>query len=144
MSEELLDEDWTGKRQLKEASKEKRLQNFLIDYFVIIVFVSLFYLLVESMGYAVTPTEDGLKERLQGMVFYLTYYLTAEGMTGGKTVGKMVTKTKVVTQDGEEPEVVDILARTFIRLVPFEPFSFWGAKPNGWHDRWSKTMVVEE
>jgi len=35
-----------------------------------------------------------------------------------------------------------VLARTAIRCIPFEPFSFLGSDPEGWHDNWSKTRVV--
>jgi len=34
--------------------------------------------------------------------------------------------------------------RTLCRYIPFEPFSFLGNKPIGWHDSLSKTLVVKD
>lgn len=144
MQENLLDDEMDQRIALVPASKEKRLANFVLDYIGIIFFVAIFYLLIEGLGYQVNTSEDPLQERIQGMIFYITYYLLVEGITGGQTLGKMVTKTRVVTQMGHPPEVMDIIARSFLRLVPFEPFSFLGHQPSGWHDRWSKTMVIDE
>jgi uncharacterized RDD family membrane protein YckC len=44
----------------------------------------------------------------------------------GKTVGKYVTGTQVLTEDGEQPSVGTIFIRTLCRIIPFEPFSFFG------------------
>lgn len=140
-----MDEGLVNKKtKLVPASKEKRFANFLVDYFAIIVGVSFFYLVVDGMGYDIEPSEDMLKERFQGMIFYITYYLLFEGVTGGKSLGKMLTKTRVLTLEGNPPEVGHILGRSLIRIVPFEPFSFLGKSLHGWHDRWSKTVVIDE
>lgn len=144
MSENLLDDELDQRIVLVPASKEKRLANFLLDYFGIIVFVSLFYVLLDGLGYQISLSEDPIQERIQGMIFYITYYLLMEGITGGQSLGKMVTKTRAVTQTGHRPEVMDVIARSFLRLIPFEPLSFFGHQPSGWHDRWSKTMVIDE
>jgi len=72
------------------------------------------------------------------MVLFI-YFFAAEATTG-MTVGKIVTQTKVVTQDGDNPTTRDFLFRTLWRLVPFEPFSWLSY--SGWHDRQTGTMVV--
>ncbi len=146
MEEELLDDGLLGKKaKLVLASKEKRLTNFIIDYFGLILAVAFFYILLDSLGYNISPSSTGdLKSQLQGSVFYLTYYLLIEGLMEGRSLGKLVTKTRVLTLDGRPPEVMDVIARSFIRIVPFEPFSFLGSSKLGWHDRWSKTLVIDE
>jgi uncharacterized RDD family membrane protein YckC len=68
------------------------------------------------------------------------YYFLCEATTG-RTVGKLVSGTRVVTESGGKPTTLQILQRTLSRMVPFEPFSFFGPS-TGWHDRWSKTRVV--
>tara|TARA_B110000037_G_scaffold222548_1_gene297938 strand:- start:1179 stop:1301 length:123 start_codon:yes stop_codon:yes gene_type:complete len=40
-----------------------------------------------------------------------------------------------VNENGEKITFNQSLARTFGRMVPFEPFSFLG-KNKGWHDAW--------
>ncbi len=146
MEEDLLDDALLGKKaQLVLASKEKRLINFVVDYFALIIAVSLFYVFLDGLGYSITPSTTGdLKSQLQGSLFYLTYYLLVEGLMEGRSLGKLVTKTRVLTIEGHPPEVMDIIARSFIRIVPFEPFSFLGSSKLGWHDRWSKTLVIDE
>ncbi len=66
-----------------------------------------------------------------------------------KTPGKYLTGTKVVRLDGSKPDAPTIAKRTLIRLVPFEPVSFYtGNDPElrgtWWHDRWTGTRVVRE
>jgi uncharacterized RDD family membrane protein YckC len=71
----------------------------------------------------------------------LAYYMLFEGLFGW-TPGKLITGTRVVTEDGTRPRLLQILGRTVSRWVPFEPFSCLGDPPEGWHDRWSGTRVV--
>jgi uncharacterized RDD family membrane protein YckC len=76
------------------------------------------------------------------LLVYFAYYVGMEASTG-KTVGKYVTGTQVVTEDGEQPSGGTIFIRTLCRIIPFEPFSFFGSTPRGWHDNLSKTRVVK-
>ena len=55
----------------------------------------------------------------------LTYYFGMEAVFG-KTVGKLITGTKVVSETGGRPSIGQFLGRSFVRLVPFEAFSFLG------------------
>ena len=62
-----------------------------------------------------------------------------------KTPAKFITKTKVITEYGEKPSFKTIFIRTLVRFVPFEAFSFLSPeRPRGWHDRWSKTIVIDD
>lgn len=75
------------------------------------------------------------------LVVFMPYYIVLEAATG-RTLGKLLTGTKVVDDAGEAPSFGQILGRTFSRLIPFEPLSFFGVTVRGWHDRLSATHVV--
>ena len=49
----------------------------------------------------------------------------------------------MVLENGEKPKVDVILLRSLARIIPFEPFSFLGNSPRGWHDTLTKTYVVD-
>jgi hypothetical protein len=72
---------------------------------------------------------------------YAIVYVLPEAACG-RTLGKLCTGTKVVDLRGGKPSFGQVLARTAIRLVPFDAFSFLWGEPVGWHDSWSKTRVV--
>jgi uncharacterized RDD family membrane protein YckC len=74
--------------------------------------------------------------------FLIFYYLALEGLFN-TSAGKAVTGTTIVNENGERPRFMQIVGRTFCRLIPFEAFSFFGAVPRGWHDTLSNTYVVE-
>ena len=80
------------------------------------------------------------------VVFVLSYYFVFEGITG-RTVGKYMTGTKVVSEDGSKASFLQIIGRTFCRLIPLEIFSFLfyedKSRPVFWHDALAGTRVVE-
>jgi uncharacterized RDD family membrane protein YckC len=113
---------------------EVRAINLLIDstVFVIFVFASAFIF-----------RDIVVKEEFKiiMIVIYYLYYFLFETLTG-QTVGKMFTKTKVVgLTTNEKPNVLNILLRTALRLVPLDFISFVFYQ-NGIHDRFSKTKLV--
>jgi uncharacterized RDD family membrane protein YckC len=62
-----------------------------------------------------------------------------------RTPGKFLTKTLVIDEYGNKPDLKTIILRSIIRIVPFEPVSCLNDDfSHGWHDRWSKTWVVSE
>lgn len=71
------------------------------------------------------------------LIFYFVFFESI----WQRTPGKWLTKTKVVMKDGSKPDFKHILGRTFARLIPFEPFSFFFSHV-GWHDSLSGTLVV--
>lgn len=129
------------RHRLVAASKGKRLGNFLVDNVVTTVISAIAGALVALLG-ASGFLFNPLFSYGFGFLIYCSYYLVAEG-TSGRTVGKLLTGTKVVSEDGGQPPFGAILQRSLVRLIPFEPFSFLGPQATGWHDRWSKTRVVE-
>ncbi|NOQ73992.1 MAG: hypothetical protein GQ574_18445 [Crocinitomix sp.] len=60
----------------------------------------------------------------------------------GTTPGKILTGSIVVKEDGSKLKLKDAMNRTLVRVVPFEPFSFF-SNGSGWHDKWTKTKVVK-
>jgi uncharacterized RDD family membrane protein YckC len=77
----------------------------------------------------------------------LIYYTFCEWLFG-RSFGKLLTGTKVVTVSGAPLTFLKVLRRSFIRLLPFEAFSFLGSGfgndvGRGWHDKWTDTRVVD-
>lgn len=73
-----------------------------------------------------------------GILNTMIFYTIFEGLFG-KTPGKLITKTKVVDENGKKPDIGTIMLRSLCRLIPFEAFSFLGSEARGWHDTISKT-----
>lgn len=71
----------------------------------------------------------------------LFYYFILEGFFN-ITIGKCITGTTIVSSDGSRPSAKQRIGRTFCRLIPFEPFSFFNADARGWHDSYTGTYVV--
>ncbi|MFT5102576.1 MAG: putative RDD family membrane protein YckC [Candidatus Latescibacterota bacterium] len=73
---------------------------------------------------------------------FASYFIILE-LLFQKTLGKFITKTKVVTLDGQKPNQRDIVFRSGCRFIPFDQVSFLFMK-NGFHDVLSKTKVVKD
>jgi uncharacterized RDD family membrane protein YckC len=131
----------------KTASTGKIFANYLLDSLFFLIFAFLFgvilgiiLLFVSPESLAIFEEDNTLLEYLLGFILIMIYYLSLEGLTG-RTLAKFITKTKVVTENGEKPNFKTILMRILCRFVPFEAFSFLG-EGTGWHGKWSKTIVV--
>ncbi len=110
------------------ASVGQRIANYLIDlvaFYLLVslagIFIGLYYV---STGEALNQESGGFVAitYLVSFALFFIYYTLFEG-SKGKTLGKLITKTKVVQEDGEAFSV------------------FFGIKM--WHDSWTKTMVVK-
>ena len=78
-----------------------------------------------------------------GVLLNFLYYLPQEAIWG-RTIGKLVTRTKVVSEDGSRLTAARALGRTAARLIPFEALSFLGGgQPVGIHDRMAHSRVVD-
>lgn len=127
---------------LQPCYSDRRLLNLFIDY----AFNLLFSILIVSVigiigGEQAIEALDAIPELMLGALLMSAYYIGFESTTG-RTPAKFITGTKVVTLDGKKPGFGQIVIRTLCRFIPFEPFSCLGKYPRGWHDRFSKTMVV--
>ncbi len=73
---------------------------------------------------------------------FLGYYILLEGIFN-RTIGKFVMGTFIINGRAfTKPTFGQIIGRTFLRLIPFDPLTFFANKPLGWHDTISNTMVV--
>lgn len=124
------------------ASTRKRVVNYLIDIFVggfVVGFVIGLFLGLIGEASIIKNANDWVF----GVICMFIYYFVFEGVWQ-KTIGKWITRTKVVMVDGSVPHPSHILGRTLLRFIPFEPFSFLGKNPTGWHDKLSGTTVVND
>lgn len=132
-----------GALLLNDASQGARFLNLIIDQLARVILVSV---LSAVLGFVLGLAGAADAARVAGFLFSLfvmfAYHVVLEGTTG-RTIGKLVTGTRVVNEAGGKPTFGQIVIRSLARFVPFEPFSFFGASPRGWHDRWSKTRVIK-
>ncbi|NOU60250.1 RDD family protein [Marinifilum caeruleilacunae] len=143
----------------KEVIREKKIENeeldglkvkswvrfvhMIVDW--IVIFFTYIVLFALFGGIMLENSDPKLFEAVMPftlLLYAFLYYIILESKTQ-KTLGKMLMKTKVVKMDGTVPEVADIIARTFCRLIPFDRISYLFTK-NGFHDRLSSTMVVKD
>ncbi len=132
------------------ATKGQRFTNNVIDVILLQAFsyglAYLFFYIGEYTGYygmhdywnAMSTFED----YLIGYIIHTAYFFIMESLTN-KTVGKYITKTKVISQEGNRLTEWKIFIRSLCRLIPFDTFSFLGENGRGWHDSISKTYVVD-
>ena len=143
-------EEYEAKRIVRTIGQGPRFGHFFVDS---IVFRIIVYGIGFLIGMTILRNENSSllleSDRLLNMLFgglffcltYSLYYFLFEYYTQ-KTPGKYLTKTIVIDEYGNKPELRQILFRSLIRLVPFETFSCFDDR--GWHDEWSKTYVVPE
>jgi uncharacterized RDD family membrane protein YckC len=128
------------------ASAGQRFVNYLIDliiFYVLMFIVGIFIGIAAVAGLAsIESVAVTILTYVFAIAFFLLYYTLLEG-SKGKTLGKLVSKTKVVTEDGTPMTYSKAFVRSLSRLVPFEPLSvFFGLKM--WHDQWTNTMVIKD
>lgn len=124
------------------ASQSKRLTNYIIDLIIgSYVAPYLIGFVLGSIG-VLTGNEDETLMWLIALIIFALYYFFLE-LFFGQTIGKLITGTRVVMRNGDKANEGALFIRTLIRFVPFEAFSFSGKRPVGWHDDWSKTIVIE-
>lgn len=134
----------------KTAGKGKRFANFLLDWVFYLIFSFIFGLLLGIVLVLVSPesasnfeADNFLLDFSVGLVAAMIYFTTLETLTG-RTIAKFITKTRVVRENGEKPGFGTIFIRSLCRFIPFEPLSFLFSDSSGWHDRFSKTIVIED
>ncbi|WP_185817093.1 RDD family protein [Hymenobacter metallilatus] len=139
-----LSTEYTTEPTLIRAGQGRRLANLLIDSLAIFAMIFGLGVVLAATGQEalLDSLDNGLLERLLFIVLSVAYYLIMEGLFG-RTLGKILTRTRVVTDEGLQPSFGDILKRTAWRIVPFDGLSFLG-DAYGWHDSRSNTMVVRD
>nr|WP_321453745.1 RDD family protein [uncultured Carboxylicivirga sp.] len=129
----------------QEATKGSRFANYLIDIFIIQLLGFIVGMIVGVILLIFAPSSAKLLEEdifsyLLFIMVGISYYTLMEATTG-RTIGKLITRTKVVSENGEKMGITTALLRSASRFVPFDALSFLGE--NGWHDKWTNTMVVK-
>lgn len=134
---------------LVQASHGKRLANYFIDaiafFLLTFIFAIIYYALFPvalDLPESDNPVNNLLEQILWTVVFAI-YLGLSETLMKGRTIGKYVTGTKTVNQDGTPISAGTAFARGLIRVIPFEVFSALGSPCFPWHDKWSKTYVID-
>lgn len=122
--------------------------HFMVDmicFQVVISFVGYLFELIQSFTKfsSTLNITIGFIATLFALLLYPALYTLCE-YNWQRTPAKFLTKAVVIDEYGNRPDLRTIILRSFIRWVPFEPFSCLGDPSSGWHDRWSKTWVVPE
>ncbi|MFT4016708.1 MAG: RDD family protein [Agriterribacter sp.] len=136
---------------LVQASTGKRFANYIIDLiiFYIVIFASAFIFAMISPGFvdwlntAGNSAGFGVLDRLIGLILYGLFMGLIETFTKGRSLGKLITRTKAVNQDGTTISAGTAFLRGLCRAVPFDGFSALGSPSFPWHDKWTKTYVID-
>ncbi|TGD79071.1 RDD family protein [Hymenobacter wooponensis] len=118
-----------------EASKTRRLINWLIDDVVILLALAMVVRLISDAE----ATQWQLRLASLGALFL--YYVSGEFFFQ-RSLGKLLTRTIVVNKRDERPSLTAIVLRTVCRFIPLEPLSMLLNTKYAWHDRLSGTKVV--
>jgi uncharacterized RDD family membrane protein YckC len=129
------------------ATVGQRFLNYLID--LVILYIVAIGMATASIvvANAIKGTQTNVGGLFQELLLILMivlvvlYYTFIEGASNGRSVGKLVTRTKVVNDDGSEISWKNALVRSLCRIIPFEAFTGFGAYPL--HDRISHTKVIK-
>jgi uncharacterized RDD family membrane protein YckC len=135
---------------LYQAASGKRLANYLIDYAIFyltyrfLLFNPAVSLLILVRQYSHSSAAVYIGAYLLAYIWSFALKAAFETFTGGKTIAKFITRTRAVNEDGSRITAKTAVLRSLSRWVPFEVFSALGSPCYPWHDRWTKTYVVDE
>ena len=144
--------------QLVPANYGKRFANYFIDlifFSLLASFVLMFIAPVYPLATKIMNKQPiSLTDQLMVTFIYGLYMSVMEALLKGKTIGKYITGTRAVDINGLPVSSQTAFIRGLIRMIPFpfeqvsafsfsfEPFSL--RPPYPWHDRWSRSIVVDE
>ncbi|WP_282630359.1 RDD family protein [Empedobacter sedimenti] len=137
-----------------KANQGLRFLNFIIDYLfiaiisyflVVIIFLIKFIItqdlsIVNNLSKSVVENQLIIRSLYQVYYFIIIFFI--EFLTKGRSLGKLITGTKVVMIDGSIPTTKNYFYRNLCRMIPLDQLTFLGE--NGWHDKFSKTRVVNK
>jgi uncharacterized RDD family membrane protein YckC len=132
------------------APSGKRFANYIVDVIVFyIAWKVFFYCLGLKIAMTMIGPDDGkaaiyLKVFLIAFIFELGLMSAIEFLGSGRSIGKLLTRTRAVNDDGTPITFKTAVLRRLTRMVPFEAFSALGPQAIPWHDRWTKTCVIQE
>lgn len=129
---------------LHQASSGKRLGNYLIDVATFYLFIFVIFFVLASVAPEFTNSIiDYAGNPIITLLMYGLYMGALEAIFQGRSPGKLVTGTKAVTEDGINVNSGKAFLRGLIRAVPFNGLSGLGYHCYPWHDRWTKTQVID-
>ena len=134
---------------LVQAAGWQRFVTYILDVIFFNIVWSLFEMILGIADFAVPYSDPSaavnyvLSRLLFEILIWMLYYFAMESLTGGRTIGKYLMGTRTVNQDGTRISTKTALVRTLIRFIPFEAFTALGTPAYPWHDRWTKTYVVD-
>ena len=132
-------EDGTGQTYFVTASIAQRWLHPVVDRLVtLVLFSPIIDFFMDLNIKNITNAAILPATILFSILFYYLFYETVLGITPAK----LITQTRVVGYNDKKLSFKTILIRTICRLVPFEAFSFF--TEDGWHDKWSQTVVAKE
>lgn len=129
--------------QVAAVSLWIRMINLIIDIFCIWIFGFLMGIVLGmfSVGFNFTDLWHNMENYILLPLYFLSYYVFFE-LSWSRSIGKIFTKSIVVDTSGRRPSFKQIIIRSFCRLIPIDPFTFFGKRSTGWHDTISNTRVV--
>ena len=125
----------------------RRFAAWYIDIIIVMICSVLIQVLINHIGPESWKIENPTAENwviIQFVVMFL-YYIILETLSR-ITLGKLILKLKIVGVERKKlnERFFQILVRTIVRFIPFEPFSiFLNEEKVMWHDRLSKTKVID-
>lgn len=133
---EVVEKVYHEKRPVDSLSSLLRLVNYLIDILVITLLIVL--------GHSFLDFANSLILDFLTLLIYFGYYILLE-FYFQQTIGKYLTSSLVVNENGERPDFKTICLRTFTRIIPLDPYSFfWTDDRRFWHDKWTETFVISK
>ncbi len=123
------------------ATRAARMMHFTIDFVVLFGLNTLIWGAAMKREMPVGDPADNSMFAIWSALL-ASYYILCE-WTFGRTLGKWIVGSRVVNMSGGRPSLLQILARTFVRILPFEPLSVLVSPAAvGWRDRLSATRTI--
>ncbi len=140
-------EYYTAYRTVRSVTYGRRISHAMVDLLCFEAVAYLINYLLELLHTFIPFSTSlsltlGLITSLIFLILYPALYTFCE-WKWQQTPGKFLTKTIVIDEYGNKPELSTLVLRSVIRLVPFDVYSCYGTPYSyGWHDQWSNTWVV--
>ncbi len=135
---------------LVQASAGKRFANYIIDllvFYALVFFTAIAIAILNPVALDSINEDDtgfNIVEQLAGLLLYALFMFATEAIFKGKSLGKLITGTRAVNEDGTNVSTKAAMLRGHSRAVPFNAFSALGTPTYPWHDKWTKTYVIDE
>ncbi|MBX7053135.1 MAG: RDD family protein [Flavobacteriales bacterium] len=129
-----------------DSSKGKRFGGFLIDYVariaITFVIVLIFPIAATNDDTITFGFNTSLAEIALDYFIVVLYYWILEATTQ-QTIGKMILGMRIIKEDGSAPTALNVLGRSFCRLIPFDALSLL-IGDRAWHDSIPGIRVVDK